>query len=159
MWLWLLIAVALIVVVGSEEAEDAGEGGGLAADWATTMASEMATFENANPAYNNPLAIQGTGDTGTTAGNGLGIFTTAEAGLAAGISLLESYAARFPGLTITQALSRWTTGNSDPSQLSSDQQASVNNEAGMVGDALGVDPNQTTLGDLAGTDDDESGDP
>jgi hypothetical protein len=126
-------------------------------DWASKMAAQMAKFENSNPDYNNPLALQGTGDTGTTAPNGLGIFSSAEAGLEAGINLLKSYAARFPDLSITQALARWQTGKSDIDQLSDADRQSVNNEAGMVGSALGVDPDGTTLGDLSGSDD--GGDP
>jgi hypothetical protein len=153
--LWVLGILAVLVYLYEQGGGSSSSGGGgIVAGWSNTMAGVMAKFENSNPAYNNPLAIQGTGDTGSTAGNGLGIFSTTEAGLAAGIQMLESWAQRFPGLTITQALARWQTGHSDLSDLSSDDQTKVNNEAGMVGSALGVDPDSTTLGDLSGADDD-----
>jgi hypothetical protein len=147
--LWLVALLAILIYL-YEQGASQGDSGAAAvgAGWSSVMANTMAKFENANPAYNNPLAIQGTGDTGSTAPNGLGIFSTAEAGMAAGIALLESYAARFPGLTIKQILARWTTGDAD------NDSDSINNEAGMVGDALGVDPNTTTMSDLTGSVDD-----
>jgi len=125
---------------------------GAVEGWLQTMGQAMARFENSNPNYNNPMALQGSGDTNSTAGNGLGIYSTIEAGWQAGFNLLASYAARFPDLTITQALSRWAFNQTDTSQLTPDQLASLNNESGMVGSALGVDPNSTTLGDLSGSD-------
>lgn len=151
MW-YVFAAFAAVAAVYLYETQDNPGGTGTVAGWAQTMASAMASFENSNPAYNNPLAVQGTGDTGTTAPNGLGIFSSAEAGLQAGIALLESYASRFPDLTINQAIARWATGNTE------DTSDSTVNYQNQVSDALGVDGSTTTLGDLSG-DDDDSGDP
>jgi hypothetical protein len=124
--------------------------------WSQTMGRVMASFENSNPAYNNPMAVQGTGDTGTTAPNGLGIYSSVDAGMSAGIALLESYAARFPTLTVRQAISRWATNKINPDDIQDDNlRASVDNETQLVADALYIDPDVTTLGDLAGT----AGDP
>lgn len=143
--MWWLIGIAIVVyLVGSS-----AQSGADTSSWSSIMGGVMAKFENANPNYNNPMAVQGTGDTGTTAGNGLGIFSTMDAGMQAGINLLESYASRFPNLTITQALARWGFGTTDVSSLSDESIDKVTNEASMVGDALNVDPDQTTLGDLS----------
>jgi hypothetical protein len=48
-----------------------------------TLASAIAQLENVNPSYNNPGAISGTGDTGTSFGQGIGIYSTLQAGQAA----------------------------------------------------------------------------
>lgn len=45
-----------------------------------TLASAIATLENTNPIYNNPGAISGTGDTGSSFGSGIGIYSTLDAG-------------------------------------------------------------------------------
>lgn len=45
-----------------------------------TLANAIATLENTNPAYNNPGAISGTGDTGSSFGAGIGIYSTLQAG-------------------------------------------------------------------------------
>lgn len=151
---------------GSGSGGSAIPGGGGSSTIGSTslnvMASAMAKFENANPAYNNPLAIQGSGDTGQTAPNGLGIYSSYSAGYNAGVGLLQSYANRFPNYTVTQILSRWATGSSDPSTLSAADQAKVNNEARLVGSALGVDPNSATIAAIStpidGGGDDSGGD-
>ena len=150
----VIIGLVVVIVVfyfigGQEDDTDTTDsaGGGPVGGWSQVMAGMMATFENANPAYNNPLALQGTGDTGTTAPNGLGIFSSASAGLAAGIAKLEAWAVRFPSLTINQILARWQTGDQDADS------PSIDNESNMVGDALGVDPYTTTMSSLGGSDD------
>lgn len=48
-----------------------------------TLASAIAQLENTNPIYNNPGAISGTGDTGSSFGKGIGIYSTLQAGEAA----------------------------------------------------------------------------
>lgn len=46
----------------------------------SSLASAIAQIENTNPAYNNPGAISGTGDTGLSFGAGIGIYSTLDAG-------------------------------------------------------------------------------
>lgn len=81
-----------------------------------TLSGLIAKFENVNPSYNNPLAVQygnyalGQGATGK-AGNGLAIFPDTQTGLAAGNNLLNS--SSYSNLSITQLLNKWQTGNSD----------------------------------------------
>jgi hypothetical protein len=118
------------------------------------MAASMAQFENANPAYNNPTAIQGSGDTGRTAPNKLGIYSSRAAGMQAGVTKLGEWAQRFPFLTVTEALARWQRGSSDLAKLqrtlTPQDWQSIVNESRQVGKALGVDPDKTTLGNLLG---------
>jgi hypothetical protein len=45
-----------------------------------TLASAIAALENTNPVYNNPGAISGTGDTGSSFGAGIGIYSSLSAG-------------------------------------------------------------------------------
>lgn len=49
----------------------------------TTLEDAIARLENTNPAYNNPGAISGTGDTGSSFGAGIGVYSTLAAGQAA----------------------------------------------------------------------------
>src|SRR6185312_15801372 len=48
-----------------------------------TLASAIAQLENTKPSYNNPGAISGTGDTGSSFGQGIGIYSSVQAGQAA----------------------------------------------------------------------------
>jgi hypothetical protein len=50
---------------------------------ATTLADAITRMEGTNPAYNNPGAISGTGDTGHSFGQNIGIYSTLAAGQAA----------------------------------------------------------------------------
>ena len=45
-----------------------------------TLADAITQLEGTNPAYNNPGSISGTGDTGTSFGAGIGIYSTLAAG-------------------------------------------------------------------------------
>lgn len=49
----------------------------------TTLEDAITRLENTNPAYNNPGAISGTGDTGSSFGSGIGVYSTLAAGKAA----------------------------------------------------------------------------
>lgn len=62
-----------------------------------TLASAIAQLENTNPVYNNPGAISGGGDTGSSFGQGIGIYSTLDAGNAALSSQLSKiYAGSSP---------------------------------------------------------------
>lgn len=118
--------------------------------WIQKMAAAITHNENSNPAYNNPGSIQGTGDTGTTAKNGLGIFSSIEAGEAALVNLIASYARRFPNLSVNEFVSRWVTGKTDSDAPPG---SALSNYQNSVAGALGVD-GDTPISDLgSGADD------
>lgn len=109
----------------------------------SALAAAFTKLEGVDPVYNNPGAISGTGDTGTSFGAGIGIYSTLEAGEAAlqnqvsgminGTSSIYN-----PSMTIQQAGSMYESGSTTGNPSYGTQLANV----------LGIDPS-TTLGDFA----------
>lgn len=79
-----------------------------------TIDSAIAGFEQSNPLYNNPMAVQAGafatsfGCSGT-AGNGLAICPDKGTGFDMGDSLLSRYSSQ--GLTLGDAINKWATGS------------------------------------------------
>jgi hypothetical protein len=146
---WGLLAPTSVSTDQTDASEGSGGGG-----WLSTIVGAISQSENVNPAYNNPLALGGTGDTGTSFGQGLGIYSSLSAGLAAGTANIAASFANHPQWTLSYWIARYTgnldsNGNPIPS-------ASLTNYTNNVSGALGVDPS-TTLGDID-TGDDGGGD-
>jgi hypothetical protein len=104
-----------------------------------SLAAAIAREENVNPAYNNPGGLSGAGDTGTSFGAGLGIYSTPQAGMSAlekQLALDASGASSVysPDETLQQYMQTYTGGNA--------------NAGTVVGSILGV-PSSTTIGAFA----------
>lgn len=106
---------------------------------AMSLADAITKLENVNPAYNNPGAISGTGDTGQSFGQNLGIYSSLSTGQAALNkqinSILSGKSPLYPStMTVQDMGTLYSGGNPDYG----------NNLANMVG----VSPS-TTLGQLS----------
>jgi hypothetical protein len=120
--------------------------------WLNKIATAIQGAEGVNPDYNNPLALGGTGDTGTSFGQGLGIFSSFGAGWDAGVANIRASFAAHPTWSLSYWIARYTgnldsNGNPIPS-------ASLTNYQNQVEGALGVS-GDTTLGTISDDEDDD----
>lgn len=141
----VIIGAVLIYLVF--RSEDAGASSGPVDDWLNTIAGAISGAENVNPSYNNPLALGGSGDTGQSFGQGLGVFSSLQAGWDAGVANIKASFAKHPEWTLDYWIARYT-GNLDSNgnPIPSD---SLSNYEGQVEGALGVS-GDTTLGTITG---------
>lgn len=110
-----------------------------------TLAQAITQLEGTNPVYNNPGAISGTGDTGSSFGQGIGIYSDPQTGLDAlnsqVSSILSGNSPLYPSsLTVQEAGSVYNTGSTTGNPTYGQQLAQL----------MGVSPN-TTLAQLSGS--------
>lgn len=115
-----------------------------------TLASAITQLENTNPKYNNPGAISGTGDTGTFFGQGIGVYSTPQAGEAAfekQISSIYSGASPlYPGgssLTLDQFGNIYAPGQNYGSSLASELHVPSNTPLSQIPSGLPGTPSNT----------------
>lgn len=161
MWVWgaLVLLVAIIgyeVSGNTDDVQDStvgGAAGKAVAGWESILTNAIAAAENVNPIHNNPLALSGTGDTGQSFGTtvALGVYSSAQAGLAAGQALIERIVSANPARTLDDFVSYWVTGKWDSSAPAG---SALDNYQQSVSTAMGTD-GSTTLGDISGSGDDD----
>lgn len=128
--------------VTTSQVDDSTGGGADDYGAASTLgawASAIASFENVNPAYNNPGGINETGDAGKTS-NGIAMYSSYTVGYNRLISLLQSMVDRFPGMSLNDATMRYAFGpNATVSSLSASDQRVLANYQATVSQSLGLD--------------------
>ena len=147
---FVVIGAVLLYFVFNQD--DSSGGGGPVDGWLNTIATAISGAENVNPDYNNPLALGGTGDTGQSFGQGLGVFSSFQSGWDAGVANIKASFAAHPTWSLSYWIARYTgnldsNGNPIPS-------ASLTNYQNQVEGALGVS-GDTTLGTISDDGDDD----
>jgi hypothetical protein len=142
-----VVVIGAVLIYFAFRSGDAGASSGPVDDWLNSLASAISGAENVNPSYNNPLALGGTGDTGQSFGQGLGVFSSLQAGWDAGVANLKASFAKHPEWSLDYWIARYT-GNLDANgnPILSD---SLSNYQSQVEGALGVS-GDTTLGTITG---------
>ena len=128
---------------GDTSTDDGSDDSGISQAFIAAWAEGVSIAEGVNPAYNNPGGLMGTGNTGTSFGAGLGIFSTAQAGLQALDSFLGRFFSRYSGDTILQATAIYILGPNSSAVASGNYPQSVINEAQIVANNLGASINDT----------------
>jgi hypothetical protein len=113
-------------------ADEYGAGSTLGA-WAQAIAS----FENVNPAYNNPGGINEQGDVGKTS-NGIAMYSSWGVGYNRLLQILQGYVNKSPGMTLDEATKKYAFGP-NAGNLSSSDQAVLSNYQATVRRSLGLD--------------------
>jgi hypothetical protein len=153
---WDYIAIGLIlwavwyVDANGTSSSVSGLGAGFTDAWAQAIAS----FENVNPAYNNPGGLNMVGDAGSTPATGggvIGIFSSLSAGFAALENTLSNFISKYSGQTLLNATAIYVLGPTGAANAlaGGGYPANVVNEANSVATQLGVSVN-STLGELDG---------
>ena len=122
---------------------DTNSGGGTddfgAASTLSAWAQAIASFENVNPAYNNPGGVNENGDAGKTS-NGIAMYSSYAVGYGRLLSILQSMVNRFPGMSLNDATMRYAFGpNATVSSLSANDRRVLANYQASVSQYLGLD--------------------
>lgn len=129
--------------VSVSETVDTNSGGSTddygAASTLSAWAQAIASFENVNPAYNNPGGVNENGDAGKTS-NGIAMYSTYTVGYNRLLSILQSMVDRFPGMSLNDATMRYAFGpNATASNLSASDQRVLANYQASISQTLGLD--------------------